>query len=682
MKLSPCSLTVLLMLLTIIIAAQAQAQPVTTLSSDQLQNGKSVELDKLGWKYAPGDEPQFADPQFDDRAWATLTDSAKPEDSAWSGIGWFRLHLRVAPELANVPLNLEMAHLGASEVYLNGKLIKRFGVVGKTLAEETAYNPNGMPLIVVLQAGTEHLFAVRYSNQRTADLNSFLPWVLLRSGENPFGVNAIGLRSRVRESGAAANQGKIGYAPWPFPFSFLVAEATAFLAFGILHLLLFAFFAHQRSNLFYGLFLVGLGINTFILILLLSAHYGLTGCYLLGLALLLTWFPSLISLLAFLYSAFTSGLPRRLWFFPAGVLFMLLWGNVWPVKYWALTAYAFTAAITFEMLRIMVGAIRRQLPGARIVGTGLLLLSLTLAQSLLTTPNMLTYGLGLFGMILALSIYLAREYARTNEHLEDQLVQVKQLSAAALEHEKVKAENERRAQELEEARQLQLSMLPKKLPNLPHLDIAAYMKTASEVGGDYYDFHLGEDGTLTIAVGDATGHGLKAGTMVSVIKSLFVSLAYHPDIPHIFQRQTRVLKEMKLRGLFMAMTMVKLKEQRLSFCIAGMPPLYIYRAVTNTVEEIFIKALPLGGIANYQYQQSERELASGDVVIMMSDGLPERFNEANEMFDYENVRALLASVGNLAPQEIIERLVNAGDEWAGSRAQDDDVTFVVAKVQE
>jgi hypothetical protein len=64
-----------------------------------------------------------------------------------------------------------------------------------------------------------------------------------------------------------------------------------------------------------------------------------------------------------------------------------------------------------------------------------------------------------------------------------------------------------------------------------HLDLAAYMRTASEVGGDYYDFHLGEDGMLTIAVGDATGHGLKAGTMVSVVKGLFVSLSYHPDIP-------------------------------------------------------------------------------------------------------------------------------------------------------
>ena len=97
-------------------------------------------------------------------------------------------------------------------------------------------------------------------------------------------------------------------------------------------------------------------------------------------------------------------------------------------------------------------------------------------------------------------------------HLEEQLEQVKELSAAALEHEKVKAENERRARELEEARQLQLSMLPKGLPDLPHLDIAADIKTASEVGGkDYYDFHTSEDGTLTIVVGDANGTRVKGG---------------------------------------------------------------------------------------------------------------------------------------------------------------------------
>ncbi len=60
------------------------------------------------------------------------------------------------------------------------------------------------------------------------------------------------------------------------------------------------------------------------------------------------------------------------------------------------------------------------------------------------------------------------------------------------------AENERKSKELEEARDLQLSMLPKELPNLPHLDIAVYMKTATEVGGDYYDFHVGMDGEASV----------------------------------------------------------------------------------------------------------------------------------------------------------------------------------------
>ncbi len=77
------------------------------------------------------------------------------------------------------------------------------------------------------------------------------------------------------------------------------------------------------------------------------------------------------------------------------------------------------------------------------------------------------------------------------------------------------AENQRRAKELEEARTLQLSMLPKTVPSLPNLEIAVYMNPATEVGGDYYDFHVSNDGALTVAVGDATGHGLNAGIMVT-----------------------------------------------------------------------------------------------------------------------------------------------------------------------
>ncbi|MBI1762939.1 MAG: SpoIIE family protein phosphatase [Acidobacteria bacterium] len=283
-------------------------------------------------------------------------------------------------------------------------------------------------------------------------------------------------------------------------------------------------------------------------------------------------------------------------------------------------------------------------------------------------------GIGLNS--LRLRGVLAKERERTRLQEAELRAEVAESQAKAIE-----AEHQRKTQELEEARQLQLSMLPRNVPQSPRLEIAAYMKTASEVGGDYYDFHLGEDGTLTIAVGDATGHGLRAGTLVSSVKSLFVALAYHPDIPHILQRMSRVLKEMKLRGLFMAMTLVKVHGQQLSVSIAGMPPVLIYRALTGAVEEIALRALPLGSLMGYQYKQAEATLNAGDVVVLLSDGLPERFNPQDEMFDYAATKRALAEAASQSPQQLIEHLVAAGEAWAQGRAQDDDVTFVVLKVK-
>ena len=245
----------------------------------------------------------------------------------------------------------------------------------------------------------------------------------------------------------------------------------------------------------------------------------------------------------------------------------------------------------------------------------------------------------------------------------------------------LEAENEQRARELEGARQLQLSMLPKSVPQLPHLEIEAYMKPAAEVGGDYYDFHLADDGTLTVAVGDATGHGLKAGTVVTAMKSLFRTFAAEPEIVPVFNQSSRVLKEMNLRSLFMGLTMIKLNGRRLKISSAGMPPTLIYRAETGSVEEVMIKAMPLGSVTGYPYRERELALGCGDVVVLMSDGLPERFNLAGEMFDYSRTMEALSESAARSPREIIERLVNAGESWANGRSQDDDVTFVVLKVK-
>ena len=246
---------------------------------------------------------------------------------------------------------------------------------------------------------------------------------------------------------------------------------------------------------------------------------------------------------------------------------------------------------------------------------------------------------------------------------------------------KQKLEHQRRAKELEEARQLQLSMLPQKVPQLPDLDLAVYMKPATEVGGDYYDFHLGEDGALTVALGDATGHGLKAGTMVTAMKSLFLTLGQESDLKQILRQSNQTLKQMNLRQLYMTLLLARINGSRLSICGVGMPPILIHHAATQKIEEIEFKGMPLGSVRNFPYEQRELALSPGDVIVLMSDGFTERFNPRSETLGYEQAKKVLAEAAPQSSQDIIQRFVQAGEAWAAGSPQNDDVTFVVVKVR-
>ena len=262
----------------------------------------------------------------------------------------------------------------------------------------------------------------------------------------------------------------------------------------------------------------------------------------------------------------------------------------------------------------------------------------------------------------------------------------KERSATAIREAELRAqlaesENERKTKELEEARQLQLSMLPKELPKLPHLDIAVYMKTATEVGGDYYDFHVGLDGTLTVVIGDATGHGMKAGTMVTTAKSLFNSYAPNPDILYSFQEITRCIKQMNLGKMSMCMTMLKIQDDRMQMSSAGMPPSFIFRRDTRTVEEHLMQGMPLGTMDNFLYKIQDTTLKSGDTILLLTDGLPELQNKNGELFGYKRVRNLFEEVAEKNPENIINQLKNDGSAWIKNADPDDDVTFVVIKVK-
>ena len=138
---------------------------------------------------------------------------------------------------------------------------------------------------------------------------------------------------------------------------------------------------------------------------------------------------------------------------------------------------------------------------------------------------------------------------------------------------------------------------------------------------------------------------------------------------------------MNLRGLFMALVMLKIKDYRGEICIAGMPSVLIYRSELGQVEEIGIKALPLGAMAKFSYQKQEILFSKGDCLLMLSDGFPEMFNEGGEMLGFEKAAEILQKVAaTSSPVKILDHFVETAENWASGRPADDDVTFVVLKV--
>ena len=241
-----------------------------------------------------------------------------------------------------------------------------------------------------------------------------------------------------------------------------------------------------------------------------------------------------------------------------------------------------------------------------------------------------------------------------------------------------KAENERKNSELAAAKDLQNRLLPKTLPVVPNLDIAGYLRTSTEVGGDYYDFFEQPDGSLYAICGDATGHGTPSGMLVSITKAGIIGL---PQLSpnDMLHELNRVVKKVDLGILRMSLNIAHLKNNQLTLSSAGMPPYYIYRAASNTTEEIQISGVPLGSFNDVHFDQTITSFNTGDILVIISDGLPEAPNLSGDLFDYQKLHDLIATYGSLTAQEVIDQLMIEADAWLSGRHNPDDITLVVIK---
>jgi serine phosphatase RsbU (regulator of sigma subunit) len=141
------------------------------------------------------------------------------------------------------------------------------------------------------------------------------------------------------------------------------------------------------------------------------------------------------------------------------------------------------------------------------------------------------------------------------------------------------------------------------------------------------------------------------------------------------------LKSMGFRKMFMAMTVAKFDNHRLTLSAAGMPFTLVHRAATGNTEKVILKAVPLGSFPDFEYQQKILKLRPGDTVLFVSDGLHETFNTQAEMLGEGRVIKLFTEIAHKRPDKIVAHLSKAAKSWADGRTQHDDITILAMKMR-
>jgi len=241
--------------------------------------------------------------------------------------------------------------------------------------------------------------------------------------------------------------------------------------------------------------------------------------------------------------------------------------------------------------------------------------------------------------------------------------------------------------ELETARRVQLSILPREIPRIEGLDIAARYLPMASVAGDFYDFIVVDEKRIGILVADVSGHGMPAALIASMLK-----IALGAQFPHASEpAQVLAGLNQTLCGKFYehyvtaAYVFINMQDKTLKYAGAGHPPLLLYDGSTGTSREVEKNGLVLSCFPDETYSQVEMPLATRDWLVLFTDGIAEARNPLKEQFGYARIEQSLehhsgASAGEFANVLLCE--VSRWTERPAGEEPDDDVTIVAVHVDD
>lgn len=244
---------------------------------------------------------------------------------------------------------------------------------------------------------------------------------------------------------------------------------------------------------------------------------------------------------------------------------------------------------------------------------------------------------------------------------------------------------------LQLAAEVQKSLLPDKAPSLAGLDIAGKTFSCDEVGGDYFDYlpgKNGEDGSLSIIIGDITGHGVDAALLMASARAFLRMRASQPgSLEDIVMAMNRHLTgDMEKTSRFMTLFYLSLERgtgnyKKAQWIRAGHDPALCYTPASDTFIELKGPGIALGIDKDYPYQQQQIDsLTENQILVLTTDGIYEAHNHQGEMFGKERLQDIVRLHSSQPAMAILNNIMEEHFRFTAGLAREDDITLVIVKI--
>lgn len=246
---------------------------------------------------------------------------------------------------------------------------------------------------------------------------------------------------------------------------------------------------------------------------------------------------------------------------------------------------------------------------------------------------------------------------------------------------KVAVEKGRLERELQMAREIQESLLPRRIPALPGYEIAARWRSAREVAGDFYDLFMLEENVLSLVIADVSDKGAPAALFMASARSMIRSHAFSGLSPvDTLGRTNDLILEDADSGMFVTVYYSLLHQDGQSVHVnAGHNPPMLYRHKNKQVELMPRGGRAIGWFPDNPLQAIELQLSPGDVIVYYTDGLTDAENLAGEPFGEQRLAEALQDVTESSAEAILRHLVKQVDIFCDGAPAFDDLTLCVAR---